>query len=376
MDTSGEKYSKAKVLTVREIPLGICIIIFVLLAALCPKCVGNPLKLINAGTLITLTGLLLATTGIKESGKLENIARRILHRIHNERQLATALVGLSVVLSMILTNDIALFIIIPMTLNFQRLVKNDLSKLIILEAIAVNVGSTLTPIGNPQNIFLWRLYDIPFFGFILAMAPAFAVMSVILFILTIILFRTKRIELIDVENPVSTDEKLFYISFALLLVFILAVELNVHYMAVWGIFAVYLLFYRRIILKTDWLLLVLFAFIFVDFGAITKIPYIAEVVQRIEPYNPKNIYLISAGLSQIISNVPATVFISKFTSNWKAIAYGANVGGNGLIIGSLANIIAIRIARNSRLWVEFHKYSIPYFIISGVSIYFLLTAIL
>ena len=376
MDTSGEKYSKAKVLTVREIPLGICIIIFVLLAALCPKCVGNPLKLINAGTLITLTGLLLATTGIKESGKLENIARRILHRIHNERQLATALVGLSVVLSMILTNDIALFIIIPMTLNFQRLVKNDLSKLIILEAIAVNVGSTLTPIGNPQNIFLWRLYDIPFFGFILAMAPAFAVMSVILFILTIILFRTKRIELIDVENPVSTDEKLFYISFALLLVFILAVELNVHYMAVWGIFAVYLLFYRRIILKTDWLLLVLFAFIFVDFGAITKIPYIAEVVQRIELRNLKNIYLISAGLSQIISNVPATVFISKFTSNWKAIAYGANVGGNGLIIGSLANIIAIRIARNSRLWVEFHKYSIPYFIISGVSIYFLLTAIL
>ena len=63
--------------------------------------------------------------------------------------------------------------------------------------------------------------------------------------------------------------------------------------------------------------------------------------------------------------MPASVFVSKFTHNWFAITYGVNVGGNGLVIGSLANIIALRMVESKGIWLNFHKYSIPYFLITG-----------
>jgi Na+/H+ antiporter NhaD/arsenite permease-like protein len=83
------------------------------------------------------------------------------------------------------------------------------------------------------------------------------------------------------------------------------------------------------------------------------------------------VFLFSGLISQFISNVPASVFVSKFSDNWFAITYGVNVGGNGLVFGSLANIIAMRLAKNKQIWLSYHKYSIPYFLITGGIIYVL-----
>jgi len=144
--------------------------------------------LVDWQTIITLSGLLIVTTGIKESGLFYFLAYRISRRIDNERLLALFLVFLSAVLSMLVTNDITLFITVPLTLSLQKISENDYSKLIIFEAIAVNVGSALTPIGNPQNIFLWHQWGISFLVFVREMAPLVLIMSTILLIMTLLCF--------------------------------------------------------------------------------------------------------------------------------------------------------------------------------------------
>jgi len=82
-----------------------------------------------------------------------------------------------------------------------------------------------------------------------------------------------------------------------------------------------------------------------------------------------SIFLFSTFASQLFSNVPASVFVSKFSDNYFAITYGVNVGGNGLVIASLANIIALRMIQNKRVWLDFHKYSVPYFLLTIIITY-------
>ena len=124
-------------------------------------------------------------------------------------------------------------------------------------------------------------------------------------------------------------------------------------------------------LKTDWLLLLIFIIIFIDFHIIATIPFMVKYVHTLNLHSSKNVFLLSVVTSQLISNVPASVFVSKFSHNWLAISYGVNVGGNGLAIGSLANIIALRMANGKKMWLKFHKYSIVFFLITlGITYFF------
>jgi len=107
-------------------------------------------------TIRALISLLLITTALKLSNFFEYLSTKSIKYFKTERNLSFVFILLSLFLSMFLTNDITLFILVPLTLAFSSQIKNDLTKLVIFEAIAVNVGSELTPFGNPQNIFLFR----------------------------------------------------------------------------------------------------------------------------------------------------------------------------------------------------------------------------
>ncbi len=133
-----------------------------------------------------------------------------------------------------------------------------------------------------------------------------------------------------------------------------------------AVFLFYLIFYRKQVLpRVDWLLLLLFIIIFIDFNVLSSVPVISKSVYGLlKPEHTKNVFLFAAFISQLISNVPASVFVSRFSHCWLGITYGVNIGGNGLIIASLANVIALRMANNKKIWLNFHKYSIPYFLIT------------
>ena len=322
-------------------------------------------------TVLNLAGLLIVVTAIKESAFFGRFSRRLLIKTGSEKGLAFAIVVLSGILAMFLTNDIALFIMVPLTLGFRDVIKNDVKKLIIFQAIAVNVGSSLTPVGNPQNLFLWHRWDISFFRFVGEMAPLFVVMSVVLVVFVWISFPSKELSFHSKQRNKSVDSRMFFLSIVVLAGFIASIELDVAYYALAVVIFIYLILCRKIFFKTDWALLLLFIVMFIDFHLMSSVPFVVKFITQLNLARPSNLFFSSLLFSQVVSNVPATIFMSKFSNGWLAIAYGVNVGGNGLVMASLANIIALRFVKGKSIWLDFHKYSILYLLITGGLVYLL-----
>jgi Na+/H+ antiporter NhaD/arsenite permease-like protein len=314
---------------------------------------------IDFATIRALIALMLITTAMKLSNLFEYFAIKIVNKIKTELQLAYLFIFLAIFLSMFLTNDITLFIVVPLTLSIASILKKDLTKLIIFEAIAVNAGSALTPFGNPQNLFLFRQMNISVIDFIREMKYLFLVELSVLFIFLSTIFKPKTIN-VSLNKKINVDKFLFVISIILFIVFIIALEKGMVRYALILIVLVFL-FKKEIFLKFDYFLIFTFILMFVDFHLLTKLQFIQTLFQGIE-FNFKNTFNLTLLLSQIFSNVPATIFLSHFSNNYIAIAYGANLGGNGLIIASFANIIALRFINKG--YLKFHKYSIIFLLIS------------
>ena len=244
----------------------------------------------------------------------------------------------------------------------SNVIKNDLTKIVIFEAIAANVGSLLTPIGNPQNLYLFREWNIGFLEFINIMFPIFIIKFAILLLFIIFIFPSKEIEI----NTITTKKiniPLFIISLLFFIIFIIALNFNFIRYLIPIIFITFLIIKREIFLKMDWFLIITFILMFIDFNIIADISIIKNFINSFN-LDFLNVMNISVILSQFMSNVPATIFMTKFSNNFEAIAYGANIAGSGFIFASLANIIAMRMLNNNKNYITFHKYSLPYFAIS------------
>ena len=336
---------------------------------------GKPLRRFPAyvdwNTIVTLAGLLLITTAIKESGFFYWLAYRISKRIGDERQLALFLIFSSAVLSMFLTNDIALFIIVPLTLSLQKIAGGDYVKFIVFEAIAVNVGSSLTAVGNPQNIYLWHQWGISFPIFSKEMLPLGLILGVWLYLGARYVFPSKPIHSSN-PQPLRVHRPLFWISAVFFVIFIISVEFDYDAYFLALLFVFYIIAYREVIKKADWGLILLFVIIFIDVHLLYRLEVINRFMQSLPLQNGHVLFVSGALLSQIISNVPATILLVKYSAQFKWIAYAVNVGGNGLLIASFANLIALRFVHNHRKYRYFHQYSLLYFLVTALSVYVLL----
>ncbi len=349
------------------------VILTIVLSILYPSEVEKFPTYVDWRTIVALVGLLVVTTGVRESGYLNFLSCKAITRVRNRRILAIILVSLALFLSPILTNDVSLFVIVPLTTSLGE-VLNDRDfalKLVVFEAIAVNVGSTLTPIGNPQNLFIWHNWDISFVAFVKFMLPLFALLATVLFIFVVLSFKGLA------EEPKCTlksyDKTLLWISIALLAIYVITLELKVYREVFVALIILLYAVIRRDVLKcADWLLPILFILMFVDFGVISHVQLIRNAVESLDLSSSRNVFILSIIASQVVSNVPASIFVSSFTHNWLAICYGVNVGGNGLILGSLANVIAMRLVKDKKFLKVFHKYSIPFMAITTILSLFLI----
>ncbi len=336
---------------------------------------GKPVRYIPAyvdwDAIVTLSGLLLITTAIKESGFFHWLAFRISKHIANMRRLAMFLVFTSAVLAMFLTNDIALFIMVPLTLSLQSISNEDYIKLIVFEAIAVNSGSSLTAVGNPQNILLWHKWGLSFPLFIKEMLPLGVVFAFWLGLGLWLIFPSAPIDSINGRNPKIYSSS-FWFSIIFLIVFILTTEFNYDKYCL-GFLSVYYLFFRRDVLKNaDWGLILLFIIIFIDVNLFYRLHVVNRFMAGLDLQNGRVLFVSGALISQIISNVPATILLVNYSSQFKLITYAVNIGGNGLLIASFANIIALRFIKSSHKYRYFHEYSILYFLVTAFSVYILL----
>ncbi len=348
--------------------LAILLLAFILLEALRPQTPPALMGLVDWPTIVTLAGLLMLTKAIEFSGALDWLARRLLQRIHTQRGLACLLVLLAAGLATLLTNDVALFAVVPLALSLHRLTPLPIKRLVIAIALAVNAGSVLTPLGNPQNLFLWQSSGVSFLAFTWALAPLAGVLMLMLVLLTIFLFPPKKFALPTGSGSAPhtlahppLDIPLICVTGLAFIAFVVLADLR-HELIAWSLVLVgYGLWRRNAVLKIDWLLLLIFVLMFIVLRGVAALPVIHGLLAGVDLRAPLRVYLAAALLSQGISNVPATILLAEFTRNWHALAYGVSVGGFGIGIGSLANLIAIRLAGERGIWGPFHAISLPFF---------------
>lgn len=329
--------------------------------------------LVDWQTVLTLAGLLILTKAVEYSGFLMWLAHRVVHHIHSERALACLLIGLAAALSTLLTNDVALFVVIPLTLSLHKLTPLPLRRLVIFIALAVNAGSILTPLGNPQNLFLWQTSGVSFGGFVWALAPLCVVLMAMLYVLAVFAFRAVPLDLSNDTEPHPVDRPLLGVAVVLFAAFVVLADAHRAGIGLAGVGVGFLLWRHRIVLKIDWLLLLIFVFMFVVLRSVAALPVVHATVAHLGLTTPLRAYTAGAVLSQGISNVPAAIMLAEFTHDWRALAFGVSVGGFGIAVGSLANLIAVRLSGERRMWGAFHLYSIPFWAVGGIAGAWLLT---
>lgn len=310
-------------------------------------------------TIITLTGLLLLTKGLEASGYFDVLGARLIRRFRHERGLALFMVAAAAFLSTFLTNDVALFILVPLTLTLRKFSQLPLSRLIIFEALAVNAGSLLTPVGNPQNLLLWSHGKLSVAGFIAQMAPLAGWLMVTLLVLTWFSFKANPIQKQQQEQEQQWQKPLLLVSGALYFLFIAALEWNLTGWALLLVLGCYLLVARQVLQNIDWSLLAVFIAMFIDVYLLTHLAVVQHHIDALTHLQNGPLYLLAIGLSQIISNVPATILLLQKIPPSEIIAWAVNIGGFGLVPGSLANLIALRMAQDRGIWWQFHLYSLP-----------------
>ncbi len=335
--------------------------LLIVLAVAYPAKPAIYMQQVNWPTIGTLLGLMVLTKGLELSGWLHRLGQKIVIRITRVRMLALVLIAGSGLLAMLLTNDIALFVVVPLTLRLGELAKLPVRRLVIFEALAVNAGSLLTPIGNPQNILLWQLSGMHITRFMLSMLPPFLVTSVCLLSLTFWAFPAQRVRLH--ENRPLPRMRWNLLTTALILYIPFLVLADIHQVTA-GLVLVAVVFivgFPQLLPKIDWPLLVVFILMFIDLGLLARY----SIPGQLQLAHTGEVYLAGALGSQIISNVPATILLTKYSSDWVTLAWAVNIGGFGLVTGSLANLIALRLGRQPGSFTAFHAWSVPFFLVVG-----------
>jgi di/tricarboxylate transporter len=355
---------------------------FWLLLAVCgvfsvmaPQRIAQYPQLVDWHTIAALAGLLILTKAVESSGMLQLLGQRLIDAVESERVLALALVGASAALSTLLTNDVALFVIVPLTVGLRHVARLPVTRLIVFEALAVNAGSALTPIGNPQNLFLWHQSGLSFGAFVWQMAPMVAVLMLLLLVCTWFAFPSLTIHVHAEVEAVELHKRLLLPALALYVPFLLLTDRGYPLAALAGLVVLYLAGARYVLARTDWGLLLVFVLMFIDLRLVAQLGPVRQALDALSLSEPSHLYWAGIGLSQLISNVPAAILLAEYSHDWPLMAFAVSVGGFGFLVGSLANLIALRMARDKRAWLVFHAYSLPFLAVAAGVVYAWLTCL-
>ena len=344
----------------------------VLLSVIAPNPLASYPALVDWPTIGALTGLLALTKGLERSGAMGWLGHRLVRAMATERAAALCLVLASALLSTVLTNDVALFIVVPLTLGVCRITSMPATRLIVFEALAVNAGSALTPIGNPQNLFIWQLSKVSFGQFVLHMLPLVLLTMLILLAVTACAFGKRPIEVSDEARHAPIDRRLLVVSLALYVPFLVATDMRHGGWAVLAVLLTLVVLRPRVLARLDWGLLLVFVLMFIDLRLVAGLGAVRHAMLGLGLDQARHLYLAGIAASQIVSNVPAAIALAEYSGDWRVLAYGVNVGGFGFMVGSLANLIALRMSGDRKAWLSFHAYSLPFLGVAAALGYVLL----
>lgn len=348
-------------------------------------------KSIDLRVLSLLFCLMYVIQGFASINLLDKLANKMLGLCKNTRQMFFVLTFLVFFLSMAVTNDVALLTFVPISLlickkaNLQNQDKSLAAKLIVLETIAANLGSCVTPMGNPQNLYLFNFYEMSngdFFATTLKIGiPSFFICGLLAWF-----FTKKSFPILSTYFPAKEKPPVLkIIVFSVLLICcLLSVFRIIDYKSVlWIVLLLGLITAPRIFLKVDYSLLFTFLGFFLFTGSISSMEKISLLFSKLLE-TPFATYLSALVSSQIISNVPAALLLSKFTENGNALLAGVNVAGLGTLIASLASVISFKLYKNfqsenpefvskeSGYFRIFTIWNVLLLVILGIFVYFIL----
>lgn len=304
------------------------------------------LSYIDMRVLCLLFTLMLIVSGVRGCGLFELLSEKLSAKCTDVRLLVLALTALSFFVSMLVTNDVSLIVFVPFAITALK--SADAQKYtvrtVVLQTIAANLGSMATPVGNPQNLFIYGFYGLRAGDFFSIVLPICTVSFV--FLIIIALCQKKRRVRVDPRAKTRVRSPRTLAALAVLFaVTLLSVFGLLHYAVPTVLTTAFALVFNRALLKqADYALLLTFVCFFVFSGNIGRISQISAVLTGLLA---KSTLFCSVLASQAVSNVPAAVLLSSFTENWRDLLAGVNIGGLGTPIASLASLISLKLYARS-----------------------------
>lgn len=319
---------------------------------------------IDYKVLALLFCLMAVVAGLKEMGLFDCIASVLSRKVTTVRGLTLLLSLVCFFVSMLITNDVALITFVPLTvLMLKGQKERDVIRAVVIETIAANLGSCLTPIGNPQNLFLYGFGNYEVGSFLWDMTPVVAVSLVAVVGLSLATSgETLRVGAQSAENidkiqgeligpeEVNVKVKLPVAKLVMYVVLFVVCLLEVfhvlHYLIVLAVvFVCLILFDRKILLKVDYMLLATFIAFFVFIGNLGQIESVRKLLEEL--LAGREIF-VGIAASQVFSNVPAAMLLAEFSADIKGLLWGVNIGGLGTLIASMASLISYKIYANRK----------------------------
>ena len=297
------------------------------------------LEYIDVRVLSLLFCLMLVVKGFQRAGLFDVLIQRAFGGVRRSRRLCQLLVLLCFFLSMLITNDVALITLVPFTLLLMAGGRErDVILTVVLETLAANLGSMVTPIGNPQNLYLYSsglltLADFP------RLTWPYALLSLIL------LMAAARLVSVDPLTAASGKDVSIRGPWGLYAVLGAAALLAVaKVLPAWAAAAIVLagtlLLDRGVLRQVDYALLGTFVCFFVFVSSVKACAPLRSWLEGLMAASPLLVPLLA---SQVISNVPACLLLSPFTENTGALMLGVNLGGLGTLVASLASLISFKL---------------------------------
>ena len=340
---------------------------------------------IDFRTLAILFCLMSIVAGLRNIDVFDKLAERLLAKVHGIGGVTVILVCLCFFMSMFITNDVSLITFVPFAIIIMKKLNPDtdskwMLKVIVMQTIAANLGSMLTPLGNPQNLYLYGKAGIGIAEFLKIMLPytvcAFALLMAWIGLASIV--RKRKLShdgkteikqnkgLDSAEDKASTKRQKdplgasgskwekkdaewiekFTAYLILFVISLLAVSHILPYGVPFALVILYLLRDRKILTQVDYSLLCIFIALFIFIGNLGRIPAFSQLLSDILTGRE---VVTSVIASQVMSNVPAAILLSGFTDHIRELVIGTNLGGLGTLIASMASLISFKyVAREDR----------------------------
>lgn len=288
-------------------------------------------------TLVSLFCMLAVVCALQEMHFFSSVASRLVAVCGTRRSAVVTLVWITLVGSMLITNDMALIAFLPLAYYVLSSTGNGrhLGLVFVLQTAAANLGGMITPFGSPQNLYLYSYYELSFVAFVQILALPFAVSAVLITALCLAVGNAP-LHVDDEHTDIPAARTAVYLA-----LFLVAVAVVVRALPLWAGAAVPLVLAvlcRPALAKVDYGLMGTFLMFFVFAGNLSRLDGLSEVLTEVLN---GDVLLWSAAASQVISNVPTAILFSQFTDSAAELLVGVNVGGVGTLVGSLASLIAL-----------------------------------